>query len=105
MMFGPVKHSTYLRTYNEENIRKKTQKHEKQEERLLRKHWDLDVWLRTRVQEEEVKKDGGMQDSRQDLPWHTNGNGGRRPRGKVVLQAAGRGGKDGRHSHRAASAT
>lgn len=23
MMFGPVKHSTYLRTYREENIRKK----------------------------------------------------------------------------------
>ena len=22
MMFGPVKHSTYLRTYSEENIRK-----------------------------------------------------------------------------------
>lgn len=35
-----------------------------------------------------------MQDRRQDLAWHTNGNGGRRPSRKMMLQTAGRGGKD-----------
>lgn len=68
-------------------------RNKQKEEILLRKHCELDVWLRTKIQEEEVGKDGGMQDRRQDLAWHTNGNGGRRP--KLVLQAAERGGKDG----------
>lgn len=65
---------------------------------MLRKQWELDVWLRTGVQEEEVREDGRMQDmregGREDLAWDTSGSGGRRPRGKTVLQAAERGGKD-----------
>lgn len=49
MMFGPVKHSTYLRTYREENNQKKYYKHERQQEGMLRKQRDLGVWLRTGV--------------------------------------------------------
>lgn len=86
-IWGPTKTNSLEKEIR--NMKRNKQK----EEILLRKHCELDVWLRTRVQEEEVGKDGGMQDRRQDLAWHTNGNGGRRP--KLVLQAAERGGKDG----------
>lgn len=50
IMFGPVKHSTYLRIYKGENIRKKYQKRERQERRLLRGCIFLFLFTSGRVQ-------------------------------------------------------
>lgn len=65
---------------------------------MLRKHWDLDVWLRTRVQEEEVGMEGcrtggrirhgtqtGMVVGGQGGRWRTRLLGGVEKMGRVII--------------------